>query len=101
MSIKQVGNRIGDEGMRVLLFARLPELGGLYVGNLVFSVRGEWDQCCGDGCDGGVQDVEPNQGSQFKYILQDLALNKIGSIGVKLLTKADLPLLHKLWLSTN
>ena len=52
-------------------------------------------QCCGHGHDATVE-YEPNEGALLMYIFYDSGNNNIGSVGTKLLIKAELPLLKRL-----
>ena len=53
---------------------------------------------CGYGHDAQLQD-EPTEEARLMYIFYYSDYNNIGSVGTKLLIKAELPLLQTLWMS--
>ena len=60
--------------------------------------RWQQHQCWGHAHDARLQNDEPAELSQPMYIFYYSDWNNIGSAGMKLLIKAELPLLQTLWI---
>ena len=62
------------------------------------SFRDERDQCCGHGQDAQLQDGSTESALAMYVFFYYSDENNIGIVGTKLLIKAEMPLLERLWL---